>query len=118
MATKPGLSDAERIRAYHAKLAERPRRIVITGATAYWLEDASGAVIGAEAPSSDVPLVQVLALVADGFDAENLRLVCRGGDFERYVISDGGVMLIGAAEAAAGIPARDRRAEWERLGRP
>jgi hypothetical protein len=103
---KSGPSEAERVRAFRAKL-DRPFRLVITGATAYWLEHFDGRLLTDEAPTSDLALAQVLASVATGADPKQLRLMCRGADFDRYEISRG-MILVDLAEGAAGIPAAPR----------
>lgn len=107
MATKPDLSEAQRIRAFHAKL-DRPFRLVITGAEAYWLEHSGGRLLAEESPTSDLALAQVRVAVAAGADPEHLRLMCRGSTFDRYEIGRGTV-LVDIAEAAAGFAAPPRR---------
>ena len=106
MATKRELSDQHRVAAFHARL-DRPLRVVITGATGYWLEDAGRRRLSEDSPTSDASLGQVLAEVAGGRDPASLVVVCRGAGFDRYEISRG-TILLDLAVGAAGVPAATR----------
>ena len=110
MRTKPARSDEERIRAFN-ELLNQPSIVEIDDATAYWLEGQDGRRIGDESPTSETPLLAVLAEVNRGVDPLGLSLVCNAPDdaagHARYVISSG-AGLVDMAESAAGIPARPR----------
>jgi hypothetical protein len=110
MRTRQVSADVARAEALRARLAN-PMIIAVDGATSYWLEKASGQLIGPESQTSAVPLALVVALVDAGQPSDDLALVCRLADGSRYVIG-GGVELLGAAMAAANRPrlvvARDR----------
>jgi hypothetical protein len=101
-----------------AALLERFRSIVsgalepvIEGAEAYWLEDDHGHLIPPESKRSLAPLFLALGLIRQGHDPDTLTLYARLKDGERFRITSG-ILLIGIAEHAAGIPRRpgnDRR---------
>jgi hypothetical protein len=102
MRTRPVFSDDARTRALCARLA-RPTIIEIDGATAYWLEDASGGRASPVSPSSADPLRLALAEHDGGGLAIGILLVCRLADGERYEIA-GGIELLDSALVAAGRP--------------
>jgi len=102
MRTRPVFSDDARTEALRARLA-RPTILDIDGATAYWLEDASGGRASPGSPSSAEPLRRALAEHDGGGPANGVFLVCRLADGERYEIA-GGIELLDAALAAAGRP--------------
>jgi hypothetical protein len=106
MRTRPVFSDDARTQALRARLA-RPTIIEIDGATAYWLEDASGGRASPVSPSSAEPLRLALAEHDGGGPAMGVLLVCRLADGERYEIG-GGIELLDAALAAAGRPRLQR----------
>jgi hypothetical protein len=109
MRTRPGFDEDKRVRVYRARLAV-PRIISIDGASSYWLEAAAGRRISEEYPSSAAPLAAVLVAVAEGSSIDEVVLVCRLADGDRYEIGSGGG-LYDAALSAAGLPPA-------RLGRP
>ena len=77
--------------------------IEIDDATAYWLEDAMGQRVSQESPSSADPLAAALAAFDAGIPPDELVLVCRLADGERYEVG-GGDPLVDAALGAAGLP--------------
>lgn len=87
------------------RILARPMELVIDGAVAYWLEDASGRRLGPESGRSLQPLSRALGLTRAGRDPDTLLLCARLESGERYEIG-GGQSLVGAAEAAAGVPAQ------------
>ncbi len=75
---------------------------------ALWdLEDDAGHRLIPESDRSLAPLFLVLELARSGRDPDALMLCARLETGERFELG-GGPSLIGAAEAAAGIPARPR----------
>ena len=106
MCARPALSESARADALRARLAQ-PSIIEIDDATAYWLENPAGQRASPEAPSGADPLAAVLAAFDAGMRTEDLRLVCRLSDGERYEIG-GGAELLDAALAAAGRPRLSR----------
>jgi hypothetical protein len=72
---------------------DRPLRVVITDATAYWLEDAGHRRLTAERPTSAAAMSRVLAEFADGRDPASLVLVRRGVSFDRYETSRGTILV-------------------------
>jgi hypothetical protein len=72
MRTKPARSDEERIHAFN-ELLNQPSIDEVDGATAYWLEGEDGRPIGEESPTSEAPLLAVLAEVRRDPDPLGLR---------------------------------------------
>ena len=79
----------------------------ITGATEYWLEDDDGRLIGDRFPTSGPALAIVLEQIGRGISPDQIHLLARTVDLDRYEIGSG-PDLQDMAEAAAGIPARRR----------
>lgn len=90
------------------RILQGPLELVIEGAEAYWLEDATGRRLGPESDRSLTPLALALDLLRKDRPSESLRLVARLANGQRFEICSG-LSLIDIAEHAAGIPGRPRR---------
>lgn len=86
---------------------QRPREIIIDGAVAYWLEDADGTCLGPESNRTLAPFAQALELVDSGTPSDGLAVWARLSDGTRFLVA-ADLLLVDAAEAAAGLPARPR----------
>ncbi|MFV2063938.1 MAG: hypothetical protein ACC726_10565 [Chloroflexota bacterium] len=106
MTTKERTDSAALIERYR-QIVSRPLELVLDDAVAYWLEDDAGHRLGPESHRSLAPLFLALELTQAGRDPDDLLLCARLDTGERFELG-GGPSLIGAAEAAAGIPARPR----------
>lgn len=106
MHTKTPKVESARVQALRTLLAG-PLEIRIDRAEAYWLEDRTGAVLGAESDRTLAPCAQVLLLINAGRDPDDLALWARLRGGERYEVSSG-IFLVDMAEGAAGIPPRPR----------
>lgn len=89
------------------KLLAGPLEVAVDGAQAYWLGDLRGSQLSPESERTLAPCARALALTRTGIDPDTLVLWARLADGELYQVS-AGLLLLDMAEAAAGIPARQR----------
>jgi len=100
-------TDSAALTERYRRIVSRPLELVCDDAVAYWLEDDAGHRLGPESDRSLAPLFSALELAQSGREPDKMMLCARLETGERFELG-GGPSLIGAAEAAAGIPARPR----------